>query len=79
MGDVWYFPRGYGHSIQAKKTTTEFVIAFNEGGGALGSGTHSLQDWFLRTPHSVLGKNFGWTDPAILQGLPKVALPYFNG
>lgn len=33
-GDMWYFPAGYPHSIQAKNTTAEgaeFLLIFDNG------------------------------------------------
>ena len=57
-GDVWYFPRGYGHSIQGLGPSgTTFVLVFNNGGFSE-FGTFSITDWVGHTPPEVLAKNF---------------------
>jgi oxalate decarboxylase len=57
-GDVWYFPRGFGHSIQGLGPTgTTFVLVFNDGGFSE-FGTFSITDWLGHTPADVLAKNF---------------------
>lgn len=58
-GDVWYFPRGHGHSIQAiGRENCEFVLVFDNGHFSE-FGTFSISDWLGHTPHAVLAKNFG--------------------
>lgn len=58
-GDVWYFPRGYGHSIQAiGRDPCQFVLVFDNGYFSE-FGTFSITDWVGHTPPEVLAKNFG--------------------
>ncbi len=57
-GDVWYFPRGYPHSIQALEEGCHFILAFDDGHFSE-FGTFSLTDWVGHTPPEVLAKNFG--------------------
>ncbi len=58
-GDVWYFPRGFGHSIQAiGRENCEFVLVFDNGYFSE-FGTFSISDWVGHTPHDVLAKTFG--------------------
>ncbi len=58
-GDVWYFPRGYGHSIQAiGRENCQFVLVFDNGYFSE-FGTFSISDWIGHTPPDVLQKNFG--------------------
>ena len=58
-GDVWYFPRGHGHSIQGLGPgTCTFVLVFDNGYFSE-FGTFSITDWLGHTPAEVLAKNFG--------------------
>lgn len=57
-GDVWYFPRGYPHSIQALADGCHFILTFDDGHFSE-FGTFSLTDWVGHTPAETLAKNFG--------------------
>ena len=58
-GDVWYFPRGFGHSIQGiGADDCLFVLVFDNGYFSE-FGTFSISDWVGHTPPEVLAKNFG--------------------
>ena len=58
-GDVWYFPRGFGHSIQGiGREDCLFVLVFDNGYFSE-FGTFSISDWLGHTPPEVLAKNFG--------------------
>ena len=58
-GDVWYFPRGHGHSIQGLGPgTCVFILVFDNGYFSE-FGTFSITDWIGHTPADVLAKNFG--------------------
>jgi oxalate decarboxylase len=58
-GDVWYFPRGFGHSIQGLgPEDCLFVLVFDNGYFSE-FGTFSITDWLGHTPAEVLAKNFG--------------------
>ncbi len=58
-GDVWYFPRGYGHSIQGLGPDgCEFMLVFDDGAFSE-FGTFSVTDWLAHTPPEVLAKNLG--------------------
>ncbi|MEQ9690593.1 MAG: cupin domain-containing protein [Bauldia litoralis] len=58
-GDVWYFPRGYGHSIQGiGDKPCLFLLAFDNGYFSE-FGTFSISDWMATTPPEVLARNFG--------------------
>jgi oxalate decarboxylase len=57
-GDVWYFPRGHGHSIQGiGPGTCTFVLVFDNGYFSE-FGTFSITDWLGHTPPEVLAKTF---------------------
>jgi oxalate decarboxylase len=57
-GDVWYFPRGHGHSIQGLGPgTCAFILVFDNGYFSE-FGTFSITDWLGHTPPEVLAKNF---------------------
>jgi oxalate decarboxylase len=58
-GDVWYFPRGYGHSIQGLGPDgCTFILAFDNGYFS-DFATFSITDWLAHTPREVLAKNLG--------------------
>lgn len=60
QGDIWYFPAGYPHSIQAKNTTAggaEFLLVFDSGSFSEDS-TFLLTDWLAHVPKEVIAKNF---------------------
>lgn len=58
-GDLWFFPPGYPHSIQAKNSTdgAEFLLIFDNGDFSEDS-TFLLTDWLAHVPKEVLAKNF---------------------
>jgi len=58
-GDVWYFPRGFGHSIQGiGREDCLFLLVFDNGYFSE-FGTFSITDWVGHTPPEVLAKTFG--------------------
>lgn len=58
-GDVWYFPTGYGHSVQGiGDKPCRFVLVFDN--GYFGEfGIFSITGWVALTSPAVLAKNFG--------------------
>ncbi|KAI0073874.1 oxalate decarboxylase [Panus rudis PR-1116 ss-1] len=59
-GDLWYFPPGIPHSLQATadlKDGAEFLLVFNDGDFSEDS-TFLLTDWLAHVPKEVLAKNF---------------------
>jgi oxalate decarboxylase len=58
-GDIWYFPRGHGHSIQTiGDTPCHFILSFDNGAFSE-HGTFSITDWVSLTPADMLAENFG--------------------
>lgn len=82
-GDIWYFPAGIPHSIQALESTDlpgapdgcEFLLVFDDGNFSENS-TFLITDWLAHTPRDVLAKNFGWPESAFDQS-PKEELYIF--
>ncbi len=69
-GDLWLFPAGAPHSIQALgEDGCEFLLVFNQGDFSEES-TLLLSDWLKHTPPEILAKNFGLDAEAIAR-LPK--------
>jgi oxalate decarboxylase len=58
VGDLWYFPAGLPHSIQALQDGVEFLLVFDSGDFSENE-TFLITDWFNHTPREVLAKNFG--------------------
>jgi oxalate decarboxylase len=58
-GDVWFFPKGHGHSIQTiGDKPCHFILSFDNGGFSE-HGTFSITDWVSLTPKDMLAENFG--------------------
>lgn len=58
-GDIWYFPRGHGHSIQGLgKEACHFILIFDNGYFSE-FGTFSITDWIGHAPPRLLAKNLG--------------------
>ncbi|GCE14983.1 oxalate decarboxylase OxdC [Tengunoibacter tsumagoiensis] len=58
VGDLWNFPAGLPHSIQALEEGCEFLLVFDDGDFSEDS-TFLLTDWLAHTPRSILARNFG--------------------
>ena len=68
-GDVWYFPKGYGHSIQATgNVECHFILIFDNGNFSEDH-TFSVTDFIASMPADVVAQNLGIT-PADVQSLP---------
>jgi oxalate decarboxylase len=58
-GDIWYFPRGHGHSIQCLgRQPCHFILVFDNGYFSE-FGTFSVTDWIGHTPGRLLSRNLG--------------------
>ncbi|MEP9387989.1 cupin domain-containing protein [Mesorhizobium sp. KR9-304] len=69
-GDLWLFPAGAPHSIQALgEEGCEFLLVFNQGNFSEES-TLLLSDWLKHTPPEILQRNFGLPIESIAK-LPK--------
>jgi oxalate decarboxylase len=55
VGDLWYFPAGLPHSIQALGDGVEFLLVFDSGDFSENE-TFLITDWFTHTPRDVLAK-----------------------
>ncbi|KIP11049.1 hypothetical protein PHLGIDRAFT_173784 [Phlebiopsis gigantea 11061_1 CR5-6] len=76
--DVWYFPAGVPHSIQATADNpqgTEFLLVFDSGDFSEDS-TFLLTDWLAHVPKEVLAKNFQ-TDMSAFSEIPGKELYIF--
>ncbi|MEV5691166.1 oxalate decarboxylase family bicupin [Micromonospora globbae] len=76
-GDLWFFPQGVPHHIQALDEGVEFLLVFDDGAFSE-NGTFLISDFFAHTPREVLAKNFGWT-PEQLERLPEREKYIFAG
>lgn len=69
QGGLWYFPRGWGHSIEGLgPETAKFILVFNDGTFSEGA-TFSITDWVSHMPMTWVQQALGLT-PAQVQGLP---------
>ena len=69
-GDVWYFPRGHGHSIQGIGDGPCLFLLVFDNGYFSEFGTFSITDWVGHVPAEVLAKNFG-VPAGTFAGFPK--------
>jgi len=79
-GDLWYFPSGIPHSLQAtndSKDGAEFLLVFDNGDFSEDS-TFLLTDWLAHVPKEVLAKNFQ-TDISAFDHIPSRELYIFPG
>ncbi|KAH7911359.1 putative oxalate decarboxylase/oxidase [Hygrophoropsis aurantiaca] len=59
-GDLWYFPAGIPHSLQATNDSAEgaeFLLVFDDGTFSEDA-TFLLTDWLAHVPKEVIAKNF---------------------
>ena len=76
-GDVWFFPAGKPHSIQAFEDGCEFLLVFDEGDFSEDN-TFLVSELFLRNPKSVLAKDLR-VDISAFDNLPPDELYIFPG
>ncbi|KAH8092616.1 Bicupin oxalate decarboxylase/oxidase [Cristinia sonorae] len=68
--DIYYFPPGVPHSIQALDQGLEILLIFTDGNfDALGT-TFMLSDWLAHTPLEVVAKNFG-VNTSVFNNIPQ--------
>ena len=76
-GDVWFFPSGKPHTIQALDKGCEFLLIFDSGDFSE-ENTFLVSELFLRTPKEVLAKNLK-TDVSAFNSIPQDELYIFPG
>ncbi|KAK3377431.1 RmlC-like cupin domain-containing protein [Podospora didyma] len=76
-GDVWFFPAGAPHSIQAFDEGAEFLLVFDQG-DFTEDGTFLVSELFLRNPIEVLSKDIK-ADISAFDNVPTDQLYIFNG
>jgi oxalate decarboxylase len=74
--DLWYFPSGLPHSIQALQEGCEFLLVFDNGSFSEDS-TFLLSQWLAHVPREVLAKDFGEPESAFAN-IPEHQLYIFN-
>ncbi len=78
-GDLWNFPTGIPHSIQAHEgdgSGSEFLLVFDDGNFNEDE-TFLLTEWLAHIPKEVLAKNFGVAESAFAN-IPKEELYIFE-
>jgi len=78
--DLWYFPAGMPHSIQATNEDpngSEFLLVFDQGDFS-DDDTFLLTDWMAHVPMEVLAKNFQLPESAFSR-IPSQQLYIFPG
>lgn len=63
-GDLWFFPPGIPHSIQAFDQGVEFLLVFDDGSFDE-DGTSLASELFLRNPLEVIAKDLQTSIPAL--------------
>ncbi|TRM56528.1 RmlC-like cupin domain-containing protein [Schizophyllum amplum] len=78
-GDLWYFPTGVGHHLQATGDgPSEFVLIFKTGLFDAAKTFH-ITDWLSHIPFGVLQKNFGVQGSDKWSNAPSKQLYIFPG
>ncbi|KAF9230834.1 putative oxalate decarboxylase/oxidase [Melanogaster broomeanus] len=80
-GDLWYFPAGIPHSLQATNDTVdgaEFLLVFDSGSFSEDATflVKYLSDWLPHVPKEVIAKNFQ-TDISAFNNIPSKELYIF--
>ncbi|KAI0150218.1 Bicupin, oxalate decarboxylase/oxidase [Xylariaceae sp. FL1272] len=76
-GDVWFFPPGIPHSLQALDEGAEFMLVFDDGSFSEES-TFLATEMMLRNPQEVWAKDLQ-TDVSALKDIPQNQKFIFNG
>jgi len=77
-GDVWYFPRGFPHVLEALgDEPTHFILIFDNGYFSE-FGTFSITDWVGHIPKPLLAKTFGLPESSF-DGFPKDEVYFARG
>ncbi len=77
-GDVWYFPRGYGHMLECLGDRPAHFILIFDNGYFSEFGTFSISDWIGHTSKALLAKNFGLPESAF-DGFPQEEVYFARG
>jgi oxalate decarboxylase len=77
-GDVWYFPRGWGHSIQSVGAEECHFILIFDNGNFSEDHTFSITDWLAHTPGAVVEQNLG-VGAEVVAKLPKGEAYFASG
>lgn len=59
-GDLWAFPSGVPHTLQAGPEGASFLLVFDDGDFDADGTTFMVDDWIAHTPKEVLAENLGW-------------------
>ena len=77
-GDVWYFPRGYPHSLACLgNRPCHFILIFDNGYFSE-FGTFSITDWLGHASKKLLAKNFGLPETTF-EGFPAEEAYFVRG
>ena len=60
-GDVWYFPKGYGHALQAIGIEEDHFILIFDNGNFSEDHTFSITDFIANSPKDIVAQNLGLT------------------
>ncbi|KAK7030392.1 hypothetical protein VNI00_014136 [Paramarasmius palmivorus] len=80
-GDLWFFPAGIPHSLQATADDpegSEFILVFPDGDFSEDD-TFLLTDWLAHVPAEVIQKNFQINSPQPFSRIPAKQLYIFPG
>ncbi|KAL9053614.1 MAG: hypothetical protein Q9162_004642 [Coniocarpon cinnabarinum] len=77
QGDLWFFPSGVPHSIQAFEDGCEFLLVFDDGYFSE-DGTSLVTEMMLRNPLEVIAKDLQ-TDISSFDDIPSDQLYIFEG
>jgi oxalate decarboxylase len=73
VGDIWYFPKGYGHALQCVGDKPCYFLLGFDNGHFSEFGTFSVTDWVSHTSPDILARNSG-LPASTFAALPKKEL-----
>ncbi|KAH9851260.1 Bicupin oxalate decarboxylase/oxidase [Lenzites betulinus] len=68
--DIYYFPPGVPHSIQALDQGLEILLIFTDGNFDASGTTFMLSDWLAHTPLEIVAQNLG-VNTSVLSNIPQ--------
>ncbi|KAL8404757.1 hypothetical protein RB594_009578 [Gaeumannomyces avenae] len=77
-GDIWYFPKGVGHTVQGIAEDSEYLLVFDDPDFDKVGTTFNVDDWLAKTPRRILARNFG-VDESVFASLPATNPNIQNG
>jgi oxalate decarboxylase len=77
-GDIWYFPRGHGHQLQAIGNEDAHFILIFDNGHFSEFGTFSISDWMSQAPAETVARSLNISED-LVRNLPQGEVYFAKG